>query len=74
MTEIKWEENFKAFLKQYYWDDILQLANEYPDQRSLTVDFSNLEIFDRELAAELLEQPSEVLPSADKALQEIDLP
>ncbi|HML26110.1 MAG TPA: AAA family ATPase, partial [Methanomethylovorans sp.] len=74
MTEIKWEENFKVFLKQYYWDDILQLANEYPEQRSLTVDFSNLEIFDRELAAELLEQPSEVLPSADKALQEIDLP
>lgn len=74
MTEIKWDENFKIFLKQYYWDDILHLANEYPEQRSLTVDFSNLEIFDRELAAKLLEQPSEVLPSADKALQEIDLP
>ncbi|MCC7576183.1 MAG: minichromosome maintenance protein MCM [Methanomethylovorans sp.] len=74
MTEIKWEDKFKVFLKQYYWDDILQLANEYPEQRSLTVDFSNLEIFDRELAAELLEQPSEVIPSADKALQEIDLP
>jgi replicative DNA helicase Mcm len=74
MTDIKWEDKFKVFLKQYYWDDILQLANEYPEQRSLTVDFSNLEIFDRELAAELLEQPSEVMPSADKALQEIDLP
>ena len=74
MTEIKWDENFKIFLKQYYWDDILHLANEYPEQRSLTVDFSNLEIFDRELDAKLLEQPSEVLPSADRALQEIDLP
>lgn len=74
MTEIKWEDNFRAFLKQYYWDDILQLANEYPDQRSLIIDFSNLEVFDRELASELIENPSEVLPSADKALQEFELP
>lgn len=74
MTEIKWQDSFKTFLNNYYWDDILQLANEYPEQRSLIIDFSNLEIFDRELAAELTDNPSDVLLAADKALQEIELP
>ncbi|WP_292465355.1 minichromosome maintenance protein MCM [Methanolobus sp.] len=74
MTEGKWDEKFRTFLKKYYWDSILQLANEYPDQRSIYVDFSDLEIFDRELADELLMQPDEVIPCADSALQNIDLP
>ncbi|MDO9516613.1 MAG: minichromosome maintenance protein MCM [Methanosarcinaceae archaeon] len=70
----KWDEKFKIFLKKYYWNEILQLANEYPDQRSLLVDFSDLEMFDRELADELLENPDDVIPSAKQALQQIDLP
>ncbi|TGC11407.1 minichromosome maintenance protein MCM [Methanolobus halotolerans] len=74
MTEGKWDEKFRTFLKKYYWDNILQLANDYPDQRSLYVDFSDLEVFDRELADELLFHPDEVIPSADNALQDIDLP
>ncbi|WP_094227930.1 minichromosome maintenance protein MCM [Methanolobus psychrotolerans] len=74
MTEGKWDEKFIMFLKKYYWDSVLQLANNYPDQRSLEVDFSDLEVFDREIASELLFNPDEVLPSADNALQQIDLP
>lgn len=74
MTEGKWDEKFAVFLKKYYWDSILQLANNYPDQRSLEVDFYDLEVFDREIASELLFNPDEVLPSADNALREIDLP
>ncbi|MGP8321481.1 MAG: minichromosome maintenance protein MCM [Methanosarcinaceae archaeon] len=74
MADGKWNEKFKAFLKKYYWEDILHLGNEYPDQRSISVDFSDLEIFDRELADELLEHPDEVIPSAEQALQQIDLP
>ncbi|MEZ5335877.1 MAG: hypothetical protein R2741_11910 [Methanolobus sp.] len=42
MTEGKWDEKFVVFLKKYYWDSILQLANNYPDQRSLEVDFYDL--------------------------------
>ncbi|MDP2217982.1 MAG: minichromosome maintenance protein MCM [Methanolobus sp.] len=74
MTEGKWDEKFRTFLKKYYWDSILQLANDYPDQRSIYVDFSDLEIFDRELADELLLRPDEVTPCADSALLNIDLP
>lgn len=74
MTENKWEEHFHTFLKKYYWDDILQLANNYPDQLSLEVDFYDLDVFDRELANELLYNPDEVLPGANAALRKIDLP
>ncbi len=74
MTEGKWDEKFAIFLKKYYWDSILQLANNYPDHRSLVVDFSDLEIFDRNIANELLFNPDEVIPGANNALQQIDLP
>ena len=49
-TESKWGEKLKKFFKDYYWNEILQLANEYPDQRSLDVDFTDMEKFDRELS------------------------
>ena len=74
MVNGMWDEKFKAFLKQYYWEDILHLGNEYPEQRSVVVNFSDLEVFDRELADKLLEHPDDVMPSAENALREIDLP
>jgi replicative DNA helicase Mcm len=73
-TESKWEEKLKRFFKDYYWNEILQLANEYPDQRSLDVDFTDIEKFDRELSKEFLEHPGELLKAAEVALKEIDLP
>ncbi|MBN1134656.1 MAG: minichromosome maintenance protein MCM [Methanosarcinaceae archaeon] len=74
MTEEKWNGKFKEFFKRYYWDDLIQLANEYPDQRSITVDFTDLENFERQLADEFLQHPDEVIPSAEQALQQIELP
>ncbi|MBN2488083.1 MAG: minichromosome maintenance protein MCM, partial [Methanosarcinaceae archaeon] len=74
MTEGKWNGKFKEFFKRYYWDDLIQLANEYPDQRSITVDFTDLENYEQELADELLQHPDDVIPSAEQALQEIELP
>ncbi|MCD4704343.1 MAG: minichromosome maintenance protein MCM [Methanosarcinaceae archaeon] len=74
MTEGQWDEKFKEFLKRYCWDDILHLANEYPDVRSITVNFTDLEQFERELADALLDRPDEVIPSAEEALRQIDIP
>ncbi|MCX9010079.1 MAG: minichromosome maintenance protein MCM [Candidatus Methanoperedens sp.] len=65
-----WEE----FLKRYYWDDILELANHYPEKRSLFVQFSDLERFDMELARELIERPETVLNHANEALKAVNLP
>ncbi|NPE28081.1 minichromosome maintenance protein MCM [Methanococcoides sp. SA1] len=74
MSEIKWDEKFRDFLKRYYWDEILLLANEYPELRSIVVDFPDLEQFDADLAYELLEHPDDVIPYAEQALREIDIP
>ncbi len=73
-TESKWDEKLKRFFKDYYWNEILQLANEYPDQRSLAVDFTDIEKFDRDLSREFLEHPGELISAAEAALKEIDLP
>jgi replicative DNA helicase Mcm len=65
-----WED----FFKRYYWENILELANEYPEKRSLFIQFPDLERFDMELAHELLEHPDPVLKHANEALNAIDLP
>ncbi len=71
MTENKWIDKFKIFFRRYYWDDILELANEYPDRKNVVVDFSDLDNFDRKLGDYLLYEPDEVLPSANNALKEL---
>jgi replicative DNA helicase Mcm len=65
-----WED----FFKRYYWENILELAKDYPEKRSLFIQFPDLERFDMELARELLEHPDPVLKHANEALNAIDLP
>ncbi|MCZ7404429.1 MAG: hypothetical protein O8C67_05805, partial [Candidatus Methanoperedens sp.] len=36
-----WED----FFKRYYWEEILKLANEYPEKRSLGIQFPDIEKF-----------------------------
>lgn len=66
----KWEE----FLRSRYWDDLLELADSYPDERSLVVKFPDLDRYDPEFAEELLERPEQVLEAAQAALLQLDLP
>jgi replicative DNA helicase Mcm len=66
----KWEE----FLRSRYWDELLELADSYPDERSLTVKFPDLDRYDPEFAEELLETPEPILEAAHAALLELDLP
>jgi replicative DNA helicase Mcm len=66
----KWEE----FLRSRYWDDLLELADSYPDERSLIVTFNDIDRYDPEFAEELLESPDQLLEAAQAALLEIDLP
>jgi replicative DNA helicase Mcm len=66
----KWEE----FLRSRYWDDLLALADTYPENRSLEVKFPDLDRYDPDFADELLEGPEELLEAAGAALLEIDLP
>lgn len=64
----------KKFLKEYYWNEILELANEYPDVRSLQISFPKIELFERHLAKEVLNTPEKLIEELVSALKEIDLP
>lgn len=66
----RWE----AFLKSQYKKNIERLVEEYPEKRSLFVDFREIEHFDYELADELLAQPDYILKGAEEALKGIDVP
>ena len=66
----KWEE----FLKKYYNDKILELASKYPEERSLLVDWANIDRYDSSLADTVLENPDRVLWQAKEALAIYDLP
>ena len=66
----KWVE----FLRTRYWDELLELADSYPDERSLKIRFSDIDKFDSEFAEELLENPEQILEAAHAALLELDLP
>jgi len=66
----KWEE----FIRSRYWDDLLELADSYPESRSLLLEFSDLDRYDPEFADELLDNPDAMLEAAHAALREIDLP
>jgi replicative DNA helicase Mcm len=66
----KWEE----FLRSRYWDDLLELADSYPDERSLKIRFSDIDKFDPDFAEELMENPEQTLEAAHAAMLELDLP
>jgi len=66
----KWDE----FLRTRYKKEILELADSYPDERSLTVRFPDLTKYDPDFADQLMKEPEHLLEEAKAALLEIDLP
>lgn len=67
-------EIWTRFLARYYTADLLALATEYPERRSLQIDYTNIDKFNPALAEELLESPVDVLKHAGVALSEFALP
>ncbi len=41
---------FEEFFATTYKDDVFEILEKYPDERSLTVDYNDLEMFDPDLA------------------------
>lgn len=68
------EARFEKFFRTYYNREILKIAEGYPEVRSLNVDFHVLEKYDISLADGLLASPDFILPMAEKAIKNIDLP
>ncbi|MBQ8016754.1 MAG: minichromosome maintenance protein MCM [Methanobrevibacter sp.] len=63
---------FEEFFATSYKDDVFKILEKYPDERSLTVNYQSLEIFDPELADLLIEKPEEVIQAAQIAIKNID--
>ncbi|PSQ42110.1 AAA family ATPase [Halobacteriales archaeon SW_7_68_16] len=68
-------EAFTNFFRNYYRDDIAELAQRYPSEdRSMYVDFDDIYTFDPDLADDVLSKPQQLLDHAEEALRRYDLP
>jgi replicative DNA helicase Mcm len=68
-------DKFEAFYRDYYRNEIGQLAQKYPNEkRSLYVDWNDLYRFDPDLADDFIAQPDQMLEYAEEALRLYDLP
>ncbi|RLI97138.1 MAG: hypothetical protein DRP00_04455, partial [Candidatus Aenigmatarchaeota archaeon] len=63
---------FAEFLKENYYAELVSLVNQ--NKKSISIDFGLLDKFSPELADEILENPEEVIPILEEAIQQIDLP
>ena len=68
-------DRFEEFYRTYYQDEIGKLAQHYPnEQRSLFLDWADLNRFDPDLADDYRSQPEQIQPYAEEALRLYDLP
>ena len=63
---------FEEFFSTSYKDDVFEILEKYPDERSLSVDYEALEMFDPALADLLIDKPEEVINAAQIAIKNID--
>ena len=63
---------FEEFFSTKYKDTVYESLEKYPEDRSVVVDYVELEMFDPDLADLIIEKPEEVIKAASKAVQNID--
>jgi len=63
---------FEEFFSTKYKDTVFEALEKYPDERSVVVNYSELEMFDPDLADLLIEKPEEVIKASQKAIKNID--
>ncbi|MBM4240340.1 MAG: minichromosome maintenance protein MCM [Euryarchaeota archaeon] len=63
---------FEEFFSTKYKDAVFEALERYPDQRSVVVDYLELEMFDPDLADLLIEKPEEVVKASRMAIKNID--
>ena len=63
---------FEEFFSTIYKDNVFEILEKYPDERSLTVNYEELERFDPDLADLLIKKPDEVIAASQKAIKNID--
>ncbi len=68
------EERFDRFFRAYYSREILRVVRGYPEEKSLVVNFEDLDNYDITLADEVLNNPDVAISAAQRALARIELP
>jgi replicative DNA helicase Mcm len=63
---------FEEFFSTKYKDDLFGILEKYPEDKSLVIDYLDLELFDPDLADLLIEKPDDVLSASQKAIKNID--
>jgi replicative DNA helicase Mcm len=68
-------DTFEEFYRNYYRNEIAQLAQRYPtEQKSLYLDWQDLQQFDTDLADDFRNKPKQLREYAEEALRLYDLP
>ena len=63
---------FEEFFATSYKDDVFEILETYPDNRSLTINYHDLEMFDPDLADLLVEKPDEIISASQTAIKNIN--
>ncbi len=67
-------DELQHFLHRYYREGILLLADRYPSEQSLSIDWMDIYRYDRSIAQDILESPDLLLDHIAEAVRLYDLP
>ncbi len=71
-------ERFLNFIREAqgrkYYAELLRVAKNYPNRKSLQIEYSDLEKFNSEIADLVVSNPDDALKAIDAAVLDIDLP
>lgn len=70
-SESPYIEKFRRFFEAHYKKEIEDCIENYPEKRSINIDFALLEKFDYTLADELIESPDLIIESARQAIRQL---
>lgn len=71
MVSVSQVQQCEDFLRDKYKQKLEELADAYPDQKSLIVDYTELDRYDSQLADDLLENPDDILKAFEQAAKQM---
>ena len=63
---------FEEFFSREYKEELFSILERYPDERTLSIDYEKLEIFDPSISDLLIDKPEEVINAAQQSIKNID--
>ena len=63
----------EKFFELRYYKELVEVVREYPERKSIIVDYWDLDRYDADLADKLLNSPEEVISAAKDAIKRLDL-